>query len=137
MFKAHRHFKAPLTMIGGDLIQQMCGCDVTHHRTFPAFVLQQVVVKQDQHFVRVNKVAFFIDDAKAVRIAIGADTDVITFVFHQMLQAIQGGSARRRHQTTEIRVFAIVDHVHVAAAIDQYRLQRVFRHPEHRVDQHS
>ena len=74
---------------------------VADYRALPAFVLNQIVIKHDQNIVGMEEFARIVDNAHAVGISVGGDTDVALSVYHVILQASQRKCGRRRQFSSE------------------------------------
>ena len=82
ILEAYGNFVAFLPQVLCYTVQQMGGGIVTDTRTAPSPVFQKVIIQQHQQRVRMEIVAFFIDDAQAVRVAVGGNAQITAVVHH-------------------------------------------------------
>ena len=123
--EAHRYLIADLPKGGRQPVQQMGGGNVAHRRAPPALVLEQVVVQQHQHHVGGHIAALLVNDAQAVRVAVGGNAQIAPVVHHIGGKHPQRFLAGSGHSSAKEGVVLIVDHVHVAPAGQQQCAQAV------------
>ena len=115
----------------------MGGRHVADYRSLPAFVLNQIVIKHDQNVIGMEEFTRIVDNAYAVGISVGGDTDVALSVYHVILQASQRKCGRRRQFSSEQRVVLFVNHLYVTACRRQNGPQRRVADTVHGVDGNS
>ena len=137
MLEAHRHLDALFAEGRRHAVEQVRRGDVAHRRALPALVLEQIVVQQHEHVVGRDIPALFVDDAQAVRVAVGGDAQVRVMIRHGALQVAQRVRIGRGQMAAEERVVAVVDHVHVTARGEEDRHQAREADAVHRVEHHA
>ena len=108
------HFNAVLLRHG---IDQMRRGDGTRRAAFPAAAAAEVVQQQGQHLVGINVRAVGVDDAKAVRIAVNSQADIVLSLFHDRRKICEILFRRLRGPASEERVAMTVENGYRAARV--------------------
>ena len=85
VLESHRDLIAFLSKSLRHLIQHMGRADITHHRACPAFILDQVIVKQHKDIVWMKEPSCIVNHADPVSVAVGGNANVTFFVKHIIL----------------------------------------------------
>ena len=99
IFKAYRHFIANLAKGFCYHIQHMSGRQISNYRTFPTFILMQIIIQHAKDLVGVDIPTVGVDDAQPVSIAVGGNADIRVALGddgHAWGSYI-GGSGKRRY----------------------------------------
>ena len=131
--EAHGHLIALLPQAFRHPVQQMGGGIVAHAGALPAAIFDQVVIEQHQQGVGVDEAALLVDDAQAVRIAVGGHAQIAVPVRHHIGEGGQGLGVGGRELAAEEGVMPVMDDLQIAAAGGQDGAQAGLAHPVHGV----
>ena len=137
VLKAHRHFHTGLAEGSGNGVQPVCGGQIAYHRAFPALVLHELVVEHTEYLVGADVAAVFVDDTKAVAVAVHGDTHIVVAVDDALAENGEALLAWGRHKSAKVGIFIEIDGVHSASGgVEDYH-KRVTAGAVHWVEENA
>ena len=103
----------------GHSVDQVGRCHALGHAVSPAARLHQVVQQQRNNVVRLDKRAIAVQNAEAVRIAVGRDADRRAHLLHLFLRVAQQVVVGLWRMSAEEHVAVVVNRLHSHARLAQ------------------